>query len=515
MPNAIASGHLPRPPLARFAGIFNGDSIGFMTSDALEGKIPFQSLWDTYQGWFEMGRKPVVMMIESTPQDQISYGYSYEPTKKIPASTLEFARTYYPNVRFGLGVTLMNDGYFAHEFGDTWHGNDWWYDELDYNLGYPLGPAERVSGAAGASAELVENGGFEDGLNGWRLSVTASGGAQARVERETRDTASGSGAAHITVVNAGQKVEWHVEFAQLKRRLEGGKRYDLTFQARASGPRTLGLSTQKDSPDWRNYGLLRQVSLEREWKRYVVTFQATESVADARLQFWCGSATGEVWIDDVSVVEHPADIFRREFTNGLVLLNASAGAQRIEVGPGFRRLSGEQAARHEYILDDAGAGFSTTGAWRQAKYDTGEWTAAGPFYHAWKGSCRQSDAGAGTAEWKLELREDGTHTISAWWPAAPGQGQWTKRAIFEVVAGGRVVASAAVDQSAGGDEWHAVATVALSAKDAPVVRLRNEGSGAMVADALHVRSAARFNDGSPAAVVELEAMDGIVLAREK
>ena len=59
-----------------------------------------------------------------------------------PASTLEFARTYYPYVRFGLAFTLMNDGYFAHEYGDTWHGNDWWYDELDFNLGYPLGPAQ-------------------------------------------------------------------------------------------------------------------------------------------------------------------------------------------------------------------------------------------------------------------------------------------------------------------------------------------------------------------------------------
>ena len=62
----------------------------------------------------------------------------------VRSSTLEFARTYYPYVRFGLVLTLMNDGYFAHEFGDTWHGNDWWYDELDFDLGIPLGPAERV-----------------------------------------------------------------------------------------------------------------------------------------------------------------------------------------------------------------------------------------------------------------------------------------------------------------------------------------------------------------------------------
>jgi hypothetical protein len=40
-------------------------------------------------------------------------------------------------MRFGLAFTLMNDGYFAYEYGDTWHGNDWWYDELNVDLGYP------------------------------------------------------------------------------------------------------------------------------------------------------------------------------------------------------------------------------------------------------------------------------------------------------------------------------------------------------------------------------------------
>jgi hypothetical protein len=514
MPHAIASGHLPRPPVERFASIFNGDSIGFMTSDVLEGKTPLQSLLDTYHGWFDIGRKPVVMMIESTPHDQISYGYDYDPEKKIPPSTLEFARTYYPNVRFGLGMTLMNDGYFAHEYGDTWHGNDWWYDELDYNLGYPLGAAERIAKSTFTN-NLVDNGGFEDGLTGWRLSVTSSGGAQARLDRDARDTASGSGAAHITVVNAGQKTDWHVEFAQYKRHLDTGKRYDLTFSAKASAPRSLGLSTQKDAPDWRHYGLSRQVSLDTAWKKYTVTFQSPETVDDARLQFWCGSAVGEVWIDDVSLAEHPPDIFRREFTEGLVLLNGTAQRQRVPVGPGFRRLKGEQAPRYEYIVDDAGPAFTATGVWRTVKYDTGEWTAAGPFYHAWNGSCRQLDSGPGQAEWKLDLREDGAYTIGAWWAAAPGRAQWTKRAVFEVVAGGRVVASATLDQSSGGDEWHTIATVALSAQEAPVVRVRNEGTGQLVADALHVRSAARYNDGAPAPLVDLEPMDAIVLAREK
>jgi len=55
--------------------------------------------------------------------------------------------------------------------------------------------------------------------------------------------------------------------------------------------------------------------------------------------------------------------------------------------------------------------------------------------------------------------------------------------------------------------------VPLAVKDAPFVRIRNTGAGAAIADALHVRSAASYNDGSPATAVTLQPMDGIVLGR--
>ncbi len=512
MPHALASGHLPRPPQAEFAAIFNGDSIGFLTSDALEGKTAFQNLWDAYNNWFEMGRQPVIMMIESTPQDQISYGYDYSPVQKIPASTLEFARTYYPNVRFGLAFTLMNDGYFAHEFGDTWHGNDWWYDELDFNLGQPLGPAVREP-AAVSQVSRIDNGGFEQPLEGtWRLTVNTSQGAAAAMARDTARAAEGGACARISV-NASDGVDWHVDFNQPNRALVKGVAYDLIFRARADSERPISLATQKQAPDWRNYGLSRQVTLGTDWKEYTVAFTANETAQDSRVQFFVGARAGEVWIDDVRLVEHPPDVFRREFENGLVLLNGTRERRTVAVGPGYKRLKGEQAPRFQHIVDDDGPEFSATGGWRAASYDSGEWKSAGPFYHDWGAGCHRLDGRDGVAEWKLGIREDDSYTIEAWWPAAPGT--WSKRAVYEVVAGGRVVATAAVDQSTGGDEWHEIARVPLAAAEAPVVRVRNEGDAPALADALHVRSARRYNDGAGAEVIVLEAMDGIVLERVK
>ncbi len=514
MPHALASGHLPRPPSREFTSIFNGDSIGFMTADVIESKRPFADLWSAYNDWWRIGREPVVVMVESSPHDQIAYGYDYSPMQKIPPSTLEFARTYYPNVRFGLAFTLMNDGFFAHEFGDTWHGNDWWYDELDFDLGYPLGAARRVQVEGFEQTDRIVNGGFEQPLEGsWVLSVSAAAGAAATLARDTNSAAEGSASARITVSNAGAGTDWHIDFNQRNRSLTAGVSYDLEFWAKADRPRTITLSAQKGSPDWRNYGLSKRLEIDPEWRRYSVTFEARETVDDSRVQFFLGAAAGAVWIDGVRLVEHPPEVWRRDFDNGVTLLNGTRKRMTVKLEQGLRRLTGEQAAMHESIVDDSSPGFSASDDWKKAAYDSGEWKSAGPFFHDWGDGCRQNDGTSGAAEFDLDLREDDTYTLTAWWPAGPQARDWSKRVVFEVVADGQIVATRAFDQSSGGDEWHEIATVALRRSTRPVVRVRNEGSGPAIADAIHVRSARRFNDGSAADSVTLEPMDGIVLRK--
>jgi uncharacterized protein (TIGR03437 family) len=512
MPYALASGHLPRPPQTEFSGIFNGDSIGFLTAQVTSGTQPFQALWDAYHLWWDIGRPPAITMVESSPQYQIGYGYDYDPLHKIPPSTLEFARTYYPLVRFGLAFTLMNDGFFAHEFGDTSHGQDWWYDELDFKLGYPLGPAKRVAIAGVSTANLVDNGGFEQPLAGtWALALNTSAGAAATVALDTSDHAEGAASARINITSAGQGTDWHVSLEQRNRPLVKGTLYDLVFWAKADVARPITVNSQKGSADWRNYGLSQHISISAAWKQYTATFQASETVSDARIQFFVGQQTGTVWLDDVRLVLHPPDVFRRDFTKGVALLNGTNGRQAINLGPGYNRIVGQQAPRYQYIVDDVAPAFSFTGNWREVTYDSGMWKAVGPFHHNWGASCHQLDGADGAAQWDLALRDDDTYTIEAWWPAAPAASGWSRRAVFEVVSGGQVVASATLDQTSGGDQWHAIATLPLMVAGKPFVRLRNEGAGPTIADALHVRSARRYNDGSPAPAVTLEPYDGIVL----
>jgi len=81
------------------------------------------------------------------------------------------------------------------------------------------------------------------------------------------------------------------------------------------------------------------------------------------------------------------------------------------------------------------------------------------------------------------------------------------------MVGDAVLSTTTLDQSLAGDQWHRVASVALRAADHPVVRVHNDGAGTLNADALLVQSTARYNDGSAATSVELDAMDAIVLRR--
>jgi hypothetical protein len=512
MPWALTSGHSQGYPYPEIAAIFNGQGIGFYTTDVIEGKKAFYELWDYYNAWCTVALQPAITSVESAVPDQIAYGYDYSPQKHTPVTTWNFARDYYPYMRFGLAFTLMSDGYFSHELGDTDHGQDWWYDELDYKLGTPLGPAQRIAVGQAADRELMQNGGFEDDLAGtWSLWCDVKNGCAATVGRDMRGQHSGTAAAHLITTGAGR--QGGIELTQSKRSLEQGKSYNLSFWTRASHPMQLTVVSSKGSPNWDNYGLSQTVALTTQWQPVTLTFEATRTVQDARIQFLFGGETGEVWLDEVSLKERGDEVFRRDFQHGIVLLNGTRRRQTVDVGDGCLHLKGEQAPKYQYILDDTGnEGFQTTGQWQEIELGTKEWHAIPPYYHAWNNRCHQQTAGTGEAVWDLALRGPGQYTIQAWWAAAPDAKEWTREAVYEVLAAGRVVATVTCDQSQAGDQWHTIATgLSLDPRDQPRVRVRSSGGGVLVADALHVFSAERYNDGQAVRQVTLEPMDGIVL----
>jgi len=519
MPNALYTGHAVDLHEPLIAEIFNGKGFGFGTVDVIEGRgswggspQQFTDLWQEYRMWNELAREPRIVSVESAVPHEIAYGYSYLPWEAVPEGVLSFAQHYYPYMRFGLAFTLMHDGYFAHEYGDTWHGNSWWwYDELDFDLGEPLGPARYVGEPLESSPQLLRNGGFEAGFGGnWGLAVADYLGAEASMSSDL-DAIAGSASLRIDVDQAAEGISWSVAARQPGVSLEEGTRYTLSFWAKSDRVRRLVLNAV--DANWQGFGLWRQTALHDDWYEYGISFVADRTLDDAAIIFEVGDCEGTVWLDEVGLRAHPAgtDVLRREYENGLVLLNATRLQQVIEVGPGFRRLEGEQAAMVEYIVDDADAAFSCGGSWSPASYDTGLWTAEPPYYHDWGDGLHE---GTGEARWWLDVPLDDQYTITAWWPSCPATNGWNDAALFEVVAGEQVAAAMVLDQRTAEDGWHLVAEgVWLASGDSSYVRLTCSG-GPCAADALHVRSSARYNDGSSVRSVTLQPMDGIVLQRD-
>jgi hypothetical protein len=57
------------------------------------------------------------------------------------------AQNDFRKMRFGLTSTLMGDGFFQFDYGDTDHGQTWMYDEYGAYLGKPLGEARNLTGS--------------------------------------------------------------------------------------------------------------------------------------------------------------------------------------------------------------------------------------------------------------------------------------------------------------------------------------------------------------------------------
>ena len=523
VPYGLATGHLDsRPPQAAALAVFNGESLNGDAPKVREGLESFGTLWQTLGEWFNQGQVPGITMVQSSPPLQVAYGYGYMATAAAPPEVQTFAQSFYPNMRFGLTTALMTDAFSTYDFGDTSSLVNWWYDEYNFSLGYPTGPAASLA-PAGTSSNLLTNPNFDNGLSGWSLLVNTD--AVASAATDTTIAATGNSSAHITV-SQPSAINWHVSFEQGSVALTAGVTYQLQFWARSDAPRVITVNSQGGPPAYTWYDLNAQFSIGPSWGFYTSTFTPPTTVTDARIQFWVGDVASAVWVDGVSLSTAPPSLYRRDFTDGVVLLNGTASAQTIALEVGLQRFSGTQAPKFQYIVDDSDPAFTPTGAWNAVTMDSGfanglvtgpgSQVANGPYYHAWKTGVHQLDASGGSATWNLQIPEDGSCTIQVWLPAGPNAASWTKNAIYEVVSGGNVVASMTVDQTtaASGDGWHMVATVNLTASGSPILRVHNGSSGSLIADAVYVTSTALYNDGSPAPQVTLAPFDGILLQRQ-
>ena len=255
-------------------------------------------------------------------------------------------------VRFGLGTAALGEG--VHCFGAsdklvrTAPYQDWWYDEYAVDittgqssqavqqtgwLGTAVGPAYNFIWTSTA-ADAITNTSFEtDVSSGWTFHVTAP--ASATLTRDATTAGLGTASAKVHIATAGT-LDWHVYLNSVGQlNVLAGNNYSATFRCKASAPRTIRVLAGNAGGD-------QQVNVDTSWRQYQVVISPTSSMA-ASLAFFLGTQAGDVWFDDVHFQAGASSVWRRDFQNGIVLVNPSEQSLTVSLEDTFRRITGTNA----------------------------------------------------------------------------------------------------------------------------------------------------------------------------
>ena len=256
-------------------------------------------------------------------------------------------------VRFGLGSASLGEGYGAFGNGPRISRNEqymaWWYDEYAVDLSTGRSSAlmrdtgwlgQPITGQyqmvwVGPTQDAVTNPGFEtDVTTGWRFWNVHG----ASLTRDTTTAGAGSSSAHFAVPIADPTYPYTVAYGTTASiPVTAGGQYAATFWAKASVPRSIVVSAGYASGN--GSFVTSKLQLTTQWKRYQVVLIPMGS-GNAVLDLHLAGETGDVWFDDVHFQQGVYSVYRRDFQNGIVLVNPGASAQNVTLEAPFRRITG-------------------------------------------------------------------------------------------------------------------------------------------------------------------------------
>lgn len=272
------------------------------------------------------------------------------PTKIYPDGTGASTNKPY---RFALGMGLLDNGYFGSQ-NSTAHP-DVWYDEFavytdtsssNYGeavprnatdeseirknsgwLGSPKGTYTRIynTNAFSASASLVSPGTFDSNISGWT-------GTNVNISRDTGSKIDGAAS-----LKAGSHTKYQKQLsgAQIKgptANLSKNTWYTLVFSAKANNHRNIKANVG-------GYG--ERFYVGKTWRRYIMSFKAPAS-GNQRITFAIGEENIPVSFDSVYLFKGNANVFRRDFDNGIVVVNGTGQSTTINLGGTFQKIRGSQ-----------------------------------------------------------------------------------------------------------------------------------------------------------------------------
>lgn len=145
---------------------------------------------------------------------------------------------------------------------------------------------------------------------------------------------------------------WSAQVIQKPVHLRQGKRYSISFDAKASVPREIQVKiTSGGEGGWADY-VAEQVGLSNSWERYSFDFIMNHSShSNARLEFNLGGNPESVWLADIRLeaLEIKGNILREPLTTGNYIYNGT-------FDQGFERM-----IFWEYKVDDTAAAILRVG----------------------------------------------------------------------------------------------------------------------------------------------------------
>jgi len=145
---------------------------------------------------------------------------------------------------------------------------------------------------------LITNGEFNSGTTDWDLQLNNSTAGTMTVV--TNASMSGTNALRICPTTAGD-ADWNVQVRQTVG-IVSGKKYQVTFSAKADANRAISSNIQQDADPYTIYAS-QQASLTTTSQNFMYDFTANTTDATAQLKFFVGNNTTCVTIDKIIMSE--------------------------------------------------------------------------------------------------------------------------------------------------------------------------------------------------------------------
>jgi len=261
------------------------------------------------------------------------------------------------NFRFAFGMTLLEDGYFAGFNSRTYP--DLWYDEYAVDvtpgssnygsavesnpndesqirlhtgwLGKPTGLRQRIynDNEFRPNLSLIQSGTFENSSD---LAAWTENNVGLSITTSPQNVQDGSRALRASRHTTYQNLLFGASIRGPRSNFVAGREYTFVFSAKASRPREISATSG---------GHAERFLLGTDWQRFVVSFTATET-GEFRTNFNVGQENTEVWVDSIYLFEGNPNLFRRDFDNGIVVVNATPQQKTIALGGTYQRINGTQ-----------------------------------------------------------------------------------------------------------------------------------------------------------------------------